>query len=186
MTSRDSHDIEEYDREKQMADIIEIQSKIETLRKKLLPGEQYIQVDEGWYPLVIDCDAELSHIDANYQLLQIKEKFGRLRYYFMPSTDTTLEQRDKMYAVVAKYEAIAARTCEVTGKPGILMKSIGGWVRTLNPEYAASTEHYAKYSIVATTEHYVKYWMGEIVNLPKRVDSDAKQPIIDSSPNAEK
>jgi hypothetical protein len=28
------------------------------------------------------------------------------------------------------------------------MKSIGGWYKTLNPEYAASTLHYAKYSEV--------------------------------------
>jgi hypothetical protein len=56
--------------------------------------------------------------------------------------------------IISKYEGIAAVTCEATGKPGVLMKSIGGWRKTLNPEYAAETLHYGKYSIATpiTTE----------------------------------
>ena len=50
--------------------------------------------------------------------------------------------------IISKYEDIAWKTCSATGKPGVLMKSIGGWFKTLNPEYAANTLHYAKYSIV--------------------------------------
>lgn len=127
----------------------ELQLQIEALKEKISPSfGKYISVDEGWYQIVVDCDKELRAIDPNYQILQIKEKFGGLRYYMTPCNDTTEEQRDKMYEVISKYEAIAARTCEATGKPGVLMKSIGGWLRTLNPEYAASTLHYGKYSIV--------------------------------------
>lgn len=131
----------------------ELQLRIEALRSKLPPDRPYIEVDEGWYGLVTDCDAELAAMDANYQLLQVKEKFGGLRYYFIPSADTTAEQRDAMYGVVAKYEAIAAKTCEATGKPGVLMKSIGGWLKTLDPEYAENTKHYAKYSVVEIIRH---------------------------------
>jgi hypothetical protein len=65
-----------------------------------------------------------------------------------PSNDTTVEQRDKMHKVIWKYEAVAAQTCEATGKPGILMKSVGGWLKTVNPEYAASARHYARYTVV--------------------------------------
>lgn len=153
MTSRDTHDIEEYERERKLTDMNETQQKIEALRRKLPRSEQYIQVDEGWYQLVIDCDAELAALNDKYQPLQIKEKFGGLRYYFTPSADTTAEQRDAMYGVVAKYEAIATKTCEATGKPGVLMKSIGGWLKTLDPEYAENTKHYAKYSVVEIIRH---------------------------------
>ena len=126
----------------------ELQLEIEALKEKISPSfGKYISVDEGWYQIVVDCDKELRTIDPNYQILQIKEKFGGLRYYMTPCNDTTEEQRDKMYEVISKYEAIAARTCEATGQPGVLMKSIGGWLKTLNPEYAASTLHYGKYSI---------------------------------------
>jgi len=127
----------------------ELQLKVEELRKKISPSYgQYIQVDEGWYQIIVDCDDELTAIDPKYEILQIKEKFGGLRYYMTPCDDTTKEQRDRMYEVVSKYEEIATRTCEATGQPGVLMKSVGGWVKTLNPDYAAGTLHYARYSII--------------------------------------
>ena len=127
----------------------ELQLEIEALKTKISPAfGKYISVDEGWYQIVVDCDKELTAIDPNYQILQIKEKFGGLRYYMTPSNDTTEEQRDKMYKVISKYEVKAAQTCEATGKSGVLMRSIGGWFKTLNLEYAASTLHYGKYSVV--------------------------------------
>lgn len=125
----------------------ELQSQIEKLKEKIAPGwMQVIQVDEGWYQLVVDCDRELSLFDPRYKILQIKEKFGGLRYYIKPS-ETCYEPR-RLHDVISRYEEIAAKTCEATGKPGVLMKSIGGWYKTLNPEYAESTLHYAKYSEV--------------------------------------
>ena len=125
-----------------------LQLQVEALKEKI-PSSfgKYISVDEGWYQIIVDCDKELTAIDPNYQILQIKEKFGGLRYYMTPCDDTTEKQRDKMYEVISRYEVKAAQTCEATGKPGVLMKSTTGWLKTLNPEYASSTKHYAKYSI---------------------------------------
>lgn len=122
----------------------ELQLKVEALKSKIQPGYgQHISVDEGWYQIIVDCDEELTQIDPHYQITQIKEKFGGLRYYFHPSQSDTSKA---MQEVIAKYEAIAYVTCEATGKPGVLMKSIGGWRKTLNPEYAASTLHYSRYT----------------------------------------
>lgn len=124
----------------------ETQLKIEALRGKFAPGfASYIEIDEGWYQIVIDCDKELTELDPSYRIVQIKEKFGGLRYYFNPSEGCDKPTFWKMKEVVYKYEGLAWQTCEATGKPGILMKSIGGWYKTLNPEYAAETLHYAKY-----------------------------------------
>ena len=124
----------------------ELSVAIQQLAKKIKPPYySTIEVDEGWYQLVLDCDKELSEIDPKYDLQQIKEKFGGLRYYFQPS-DPTL--REKMDAVVTKYEEIASRTCEATGGPGVLMKSVGSWFKTLNPEFAESKVYYAKYAPV--------------------------------------
>jgi hypothetical protein len=53
---------------------------------------------------------------------------------------------EKINNIISKYEGISFKTCSATGGPGVLMKSIGGWLKTLNPEHAASTLHYAKYS----------------------------------------
>lgn len=122
------------------------QLQIEKLKEKFMP-EYYksIDVDEGWYQLVIDCDRELTQIDPHYQIAQIKEKFGGLRYYFHPSQSDT---SNAMHKVVAKYEAIAAGTCEATGGLGMLMKGVGGRLKTLNTEYAKTTILYKNYSIV--------------------------------------
>jgi len=128
----------------------ETQLQIEELKKKILPGYwQSVDVDEGWYQLVLDCDKELTQIDPGYQIVQIKQKFGGLRYYFESSP--LLGTRKAMDDVVAKYEAVAAVTCEATGNPGVLMKSAGGWVKTLDPEYASSASHYGTYAVV--TQH---------------------------------
>lgn len=108
------------------------------MTKKKLP----IECGEGWHDIVWACHRELFRIDPDYQPLQIKEKFGGLRYYFKPSNPSF---RDEMDAVVAKYEELAAKTCEVTGNPGVLMKSPGNWYKTLSPEYAESKLYYAKY-----------------------------------------
>ena len=123
----------------------ELQLQIEELKKKIVPEYwKTIDVDEGWYQLIVDCDKELTAIDPNYQIFQVKQKFGGLRYYFHPSQSDTSKA---MSEVISKYEAIAAQTCEATGKPGVLMKSIGGWYKTLNEAYAASTLHYSRYKI---------------------------------------
>lgn len=124
----------------------ELQLKIEALKSKIDPNYgQYISVDEGWYQIVVDCDKELTAIDPNYRIFQIKEKFGGLRYYFQPSQSDTLEA---MNEVVSKYEEMASRTCEATGMPGVLMKSSTGRVKTLSPDYVSGSEHYARYSII--------------------------------------
>jgi hypothetical protein len=129
----------------------ELNAQVEKLKEKISSGwMQVIQVDEGWYQLVVDCDRELSLFDPHYEILQVKEKFGGLRYYIKPS-ETCYEPR-RLHDIISKYEEVAAKTCEATGKPGVLMKSIGGWYKTLNAEYAESTLHYAKYSEVSRQE----------------------------------
>jgi hypothetical protein len=127
----------------------ELQLQIEELKKKIVPGYwKSIDVDEGWYQLVIDCDKELTGVDPNYQIYQVKEKFGGLRYYTKPSNIDDKHTLMRIGDIISKYEDIASKTCSATGGPGVLMKSIGGWRKTLNPEYAAETLHHGKYSVV--------------------------------------
>lgn len=42
---------------------------------------RWISCDKGWYPLVIELDCKLAEIFPDYELHQVKEKFGTLRYY---------------------------------------------------------------------------------------------------------
>lgn len=131
----------------------ELQLQVTKLIDKFLPNYyKSVDVDEGWYQIVVDCDKELTAIDPNYAIFQIKEKFGVLRYYMSPSNDTTPEQRDAMWAITEKYEALSRTVCEATGGPGVLMKSKGGWVKTLDPEYAKTTLFFRDYTVVQKDE----------------------------------
>ena len=131
----------------------ELQLQVAKLVDKFVPTYwKSVDVDEGWYQIVVDCDNLLTEIDPDYQIAQIKQKFGGLRYYFQPSDVNNGELYVKMNAGVLAYEKIASITCEATGKPGVLMKSKGGWVKTLDPEYAKTTLFFRDYTVVEKDE----------------------------------
>ena len=126
----------------------ELQAEVEKLKSRIPEAfSKTIDVDEGWYQIVVDCSKAIDAIYPHYKILQIKQKFGGLRFYLDIHGDATSEQRNQIYAIIRNYEEIAKKTCEATGLPGVPMKSPYGWVKTLNPEYAASTGIYFKYTI---------------------------------------
>lgn len=137
----------------------ELQLKIENLKNRIpkIYGN-YIDVDEGWYQIVIDCDNELLEIDANYIPLQIKQKFGTLRYYVEPSIPGDASLVTALNSITSKYEALSTGICEATGLKGVLMKSPNKWYRTLDPNYAESKLHYEKYSIVEKRPTDEEWW----------------------------
>ena len=130
----------------------ELQLQVEALKDKF-PESYYksIDVDEGWYQIVVSCDRLLTQIDPRYSILQIKQKFGGLRYYFQPSHPDDNALYAKMNSIVLAHEDIASTTCEVTGKHGVLMKSKSGWLKTLNIEWASSSLFHSDYAIVEKT-----------------------------------
>lgn len=81
---------------------------------------------DGWADLLLKLDADLALIDPNYKVLQFKEKFGTLSYYFQCSKP---EFNSAFHDRVSKAEALSGKTCEWCGQPG----STGGkgWIRTL-------------------------------------------------------
>jgi hypothetical protein len=85
----------------------------------------------GWNDILFSLDKKLSEIDPDYKIIQIKEKFGILRYYFQTKTD----KRDSMNCIVLEHESMSAVTCEISGLPGVLMKN-SFWYKTLNPDVA--------------------------------------------------
>lgn len=84
----------------------------------------YISCGKGWQhlytPLIEQCERE------GIEILQVKEKFGGLRFYVsvVPDGSTIYENID-----AAEIESLA--TCEVCGEPGELSGGDGRWVRTL-------------------------------------------------------
>lgn len=84
------------------------------------PGDR---IGRGWLKIIVDLDAKLAEIDPNYQLQQVKEKFGGLRYYAVTETD----HREVFRQLIAEAEQVAAVTCEVCGERGEEVK-INNWL----------------------------------------------------------
>jgi len=117
-------------------------------------------VGKGWYPLLADLDDELSAIDADYTVTQIKEKFGGLRFYAAMSSGASEMRADiigvgsfskpneqaagdpaygQFRAAIAAAEDASYRICEDCGEPGGMCATSTGWWVTLCPACAAAT-----------------------------------------------
>jgi hypothetical protein len=93
----------------------------------------YISAPDGWLELVKECDELLAHLDPDYRIIQIKEKFGGLRYYF--ATDKTGLDEKVMRTLVQAFEERSGRVCQECGGLNGLGESveIRGWYFTLCP-----------------------------------------------------
>lgn len=111
----------------------------EELREKypeLLKQVHYCSVRDGWKDIIIKlCDMISNHSrqikDEDSEkpvVLEIKEKFGGLRFY-AGGLD------DYIRGLIDMAEAMSYTTCEVCGKPGKPRK--GGWIQTLCDEHYA-------------------------------------------------
>ena len=68
------------------------------------------------------------------EVLQVKEKFGGLRFYVNSATE-------EMYRLISEAESQSYEICEECGKPGTLSQKIkGGWMKTLCLECRGSEE----------------------------------------------
>jgi hypothetical protein len=92
-----------------------------------ITSRYYCSVNDGWLQLLHDLIEELIATGWDKHILQIKEKYGGLRFY-------TLALTDEQYKIVEKYEDLSYLTCEVCGKPGETRG--GGWIVTLCDEHA--------------------------------------------------
>jgi hypothetical protein len=98
-------------------------------------------VGPGWHGILMRTHAELVAVLPNYQVSQIKEKYGSLRVdlgvYFDPVTGelgVTPELGTRISAILVAAENESRRTCEVCGEPG--SETGQGWIKTLCPEHA--------------------------------------------------
>ena len=96
---------------------------------------RWVTLDKGWYKLVIDTHKKLKYIDPNYQINQVKEKFGGLRYYYQSSFPYGSMQDEIMQAIVNTAEEIASKTCETCGiydyKARVETRVRNHWYKTL-------------------------------------------------------
>ena len=109
------------------------------------PGVPRIDRGEGWHALLLELDHELSQIEPSYVILQVKEKFGALRFYFaLPEIHLVsassaaqqseitrrAEQHRTMNTLVIEAEERSMRTCECCGAPARTAPRVDGWLKT--------------------------------------------------------
>lgn len=73
---------------------------------------------DGWREIVEETDEMLAFIDPEYQIHQVKEKFGTLRYYFGSVYEHGSIESKIMHAITNSAEAKSSHTCEICGKYG--------------------------------------------------------------------
>lgn len=84
-------------------------------------------VGTGWHPLLEQLDSELTAVFPEYNVIQVKEKWGDLRVYlesYPPGPNRVVQE------IIYKYEGISSRICEFCGNPGSHTTD-GGWRKTL-------------------------------------------------------
>lgn len=80
-------------------------------------------LSRGWFGLVKELVEDLLKLGWNREILQIKEKYGTLRFY--------ITQRDEpLLARIGAAREHSAEVCEVCGKGGELRTAAAGWYAT--------------------------------------------------------
>jgi hypothetical protein len=85
-------------------------------------------VGDGWQPLIEKLHIDLLNIDPNYEVLQIKEKFGGLRYYIQMSFEMSIYNAQE--ALIEEAEAKSFTICEYCGEPGKERRNGLRWIKT--------------------------------------------------------
>lgn len=94
-------------------------------------------VGRGWHGLLARLDETLAAIDPGYQVDDIKEKYGTLRFYWTASRKLTADEGTAAVQAVRDAEDESARTCEFCSAPGELDESFPTWFKTRCAECAA-------------------------------------------------
>lgn len=103
---------------------------------------RWISCSSGWYPLIIELDKKLAEIFPDYELHQVKEKFGTLRYYI------GFPQLDPQCCI----DIDAERPCDGPVDP----KWLRGAERTLEQQYELDKWYFQDYLSHFDTEEHEK------------------------------
>jgi len=89
----------------------------------------------GWGKIVLDLYNAIEEIAPGHKVLQVKEKFGGLRYY------CESDVREDVSALIDEAEKKAADTCQICGNsPAETMANPRGWVVCVCMDHKAPVE----------------------------------------------
>ncbi len=77
------------------------------------PWFKAADISPGWNELVLRLDSELAAIDPSYEICQVKQKFGGLRYYV--ESDIQYSGSSLFWHLIHEAEVRSTRICEDCG-----------------------------------------------------------------------
>ena len=87
------------------------------------------RVPRGWMFIVERLHKELVSLYPDYQVEQVKEKYGTLRFYVEYPPDAELQA--KIDVILLKYEDESAITCQECGSSSATTQEDKGWLFTI-------------------------------------------------------
>lgn len=151
--------------------LLNLQDELYNKYPKLLNKEIWcdnINCGDGWYNIIDQVCARIDHYlkykqDVQVEFVQIKEKFGMLRMYFIGGDQY-------VHGVVDFAENISGVICEVCGKPGI--KIYNGWIKTRCSKHRNNKSNYKrKGSISVDFDGVINSYRSGFVAIDKIPDS---------------
>jgi len=94
------------------------------IKKWIEYHKEYFPVSEGWRSLVTKLCKDIIDIDNTIEVVQVKEKFGGLRFYIYGGND-------KVYELIKKAEAESLTICENCGSKENVSTKGDYWLLTL-------------------------------------------------------
>jgi hypothetical protein len=88
------------------------------------------KVGTGWHRIIDDLHDNLGMLLGDYDVLQIKEQYGGLRYYILLDFRVAPENRVQALHAIGDAERQSLLTCEGCGEDGDTQYH-GGWYKTL-------------------------------------------------------
>ena len=85
---------------------------------------------DGWFDLIYKLSKDLMAVSKKVRAVQVKEKFGGLRFYFSYSGNVTKATDDKVWKLIGTAEDESYKTCEYCGSKENV-KQTPGWIITL-------------------------------------------------------
>lgn len=90
------------------------------------------ECDDGWFDLIYQLSKDIVEKSKNkIQAIQVKEKFGGLRFYYQWITEdnTSLKFHREIEKLIEEAENKSYKICEICGNPG--EPNENGWISTL-------------------------------------------------------
>lgn len=107
---------------------------------KLYAQLTYFDCNDGWMGLIDELSGKLEIINNKYPdfeeriyAVQVKEKFGGLRFYCYSSDNITEEDSNLQNKLIEEAERASFTICESCSKPATV-RNTRGWITTLCEE----------------------------------------------------